>query len=250
MDQNLIATSETSVNQQKSRHHTIVLQELAGAGLLRGRKVRLSLIAKRIVAALAVALLVFGGFASGFISCLHMRSAPSSEVRNAYLQHAGDASPSVRLGVLTALRAFQDGYAKRDPNNLDSFASRLIAKSDDVLIVGTDAGEWVHGYSATAAFIRADWQGWGDLRLEVDDSFICSSGDVAWVDSIGMVHFKGSDRPLRFSAILTRNGSDWLFREMHFQWDEHDPSSTDLLHPNTYLKLVGLAFKRITNRAR
>lgn len=210
---------------------------------------RLSLIPKRIVAALAAVLFVFGGFAAGFISCLHLRSAPSSEVRKMYLQHTGDASPSVRLGVLTALRAFQDGYVKRDPNDLDSFMSRLIAKSDDVLIVGTDAGEWVHGYSASAAFIRADWQGWGDLRFAVDDSFICSSGDVAWVDSVGMVHFKGSDRPLRFSAILTRNGSNWLFREMHFQWDEREPSSADILHPMTYLNLVRLAVKRITNRA-
>ncbi len=207
------------------------------------------MISRKFLVALIAVLLTLGGFASGFIACLHLKSAPSSEVRKLYLQHSGDASPEVRLEVLKALRAFQDGYAKRDPTDLDSFMSRLIAKSDDVLIVGTDAGEWVHGYSATAEFIRADWKGWGDFRFAVDDSIICSSGDVAWVDSIGTVHFKGSERPVRFSAILTRNGTDWLFREIHFQWDDRDPSSADILRSNTYLELVKVALKRVTNRA-
>src|SRR5579871_3285526 len=126
------------------------------------------------------ALFVFVGFASGFIACLHLKDAPSGEVRGLYLQHAGDAPPSVRLGVMTALRDFQDGYVKRDANQADSFVNRLIAKDDDVLVEGTDAGEWAQGHSAIDAFIRADWRSWGDLRLDINDSFICSSGDVAW----------------------------------------------------------------------
>jgi hypothetical protein len=211
--------------------------------------VRLRLNRKRILSALAAVLLLFGGFSIGFISCLHLKSAAPNEVRTLSSQPAGNAPPSVRSGVLTALRGFQDGYISRDPRHLDSFMSRLIAKNDDVLILGTDAGEWARGYPAATEFIRADWQGWGDFRFAADDAIICSSGDVAWTTSIGVVHFKGSDRPLRFSAILTRNGSNWLFRELHFQWDERDPSSADILRPNTYLKLARLAFRRLTNPA-
>ena len=169
--------------------------------------------------------------------------------RAAYLQHAGDAPPLVRLGVLIALRAFQAGYIQRDPKDLDSFMSRLIAKNDDVLILGTDAGEWVRGYPAAAEFIRADWQSWGDFRFDVDNSVICSSGDVAWIASIGEVHFRGSDRPVRFSGVLTRDGNNWLFQEMHFQWDDRDPRSTDIFRLKTYLKLAELGMRRVSNPA-
>lgn len=203
----------------------------------------------RIFSVLAAALLLFGGFASGFISCLHLKSAASEEIRTEYLHHAGNAPPMVRSGVLTTLRAFQDGYIKRDTKLLDPFMSRLIAKNDDVLILGTDAGEWVRGHAATAEFIKADWESWGDFRFAVNDSIICSSGDVAWIASFGEVHFKGLDRPVRFSGVLTRDGDNWLFQEMHFQWDDRGPSSSDILHPKTYLKLVELAIRRIADFA-
>jgi ketosteroid isomerase-like protein len=208
--------------------------------------VRLRLDRKGVCSALAAVLLVFGGFASGFVACLHLKIAASSDTRQQYLQQAGDALPPVRAGVLTALRAFQDGYIKRDPKDLDSFMSRLFRQSDDVLILGTDAGEWVRGYPAAARFIRTDWLAWGDFRFAVDDSVIWSSGDVAWVASIGAVHSKGGDRPLRFTAVLTRDGDHWLFREVNFQWDDSDPGPAALLHPHTYMRLVRLAFRRMT----
>jgi hypothetical protein len=64
-----------------------------------------------------------------------------------------------------------------------------------------------------------------------------------------VVHEQGSDRPLRLSAILTRNGGNWLFRQVHFQWDESDPDVSDLLRPRTYLKLVKLALQYIRSAA-
>lgn len=193
---------------------------------------------KRVVSALAGALLILGAFLFGFVSCLNLKSAVSAELRQQYLMPAGDAPLPVREGVLAALREFQEGYVKRDPKELNSFMNRLFPKSDDVLLLGTDAGEWVRGYPAVGEFIRADWVNWGDFRFAVDNSIVSSSGDVAWIASVGAVHENGSDRPLRFSAILTRNGGNWLFRQVHFQWDDRDPGPSDLLHPRTQLKLV------------
>ena len=208
---------------------------------------KLRLNRKMLFSALAAVLLMSGGFAAGFISCLHLRNSIPDEARKLYLHDAGDAPPAVRAGVLTALRAFQDGYIKRDPKDLDSFMSRLFAKNDDLLILGTDAGEWVRGYPAATEFIRTDWQRWGDLRLAADDPIICSSGDVAWMTSYGEVRFNGGQRPVRFSAILTRQGNDWLFRQVHFQWDDRGAGAADLLRPKTYLQLAQLVFRRITN---
>ena len=192
---------------------------------------------KRIFPALVIALFVSGAFTFGFVSCLHLKSSVSPDIRQQYLLQAGDAPPEVRAAVLAALRDFQEGYIKRDPKELDSFMTRLFSKSDEVLLMGTDTGEWARGYPAVGEFIRADWLNWGDFRFAVDQSIIWSSGDVAWIASVGVVREQGLDRPLRFSAILARNGNHWLFRQLHFQWDDREPSSADLLHPRTYLKL-------------
>ncbi len=196
---------------------------------------------RRVFPVLVAVLLVLGGFVSGFISSLHLKSSASREARMQYLQQAGDAPPQVRSGVLTALRAFQDGYIKRDPKNLDSFMNRLFAKNADILIQGTNAAEWARGYPAATEFIRKDWKDWGDFRFAADDSVVWSSGDVAWIATVGAVRSRKSDHPLRFSAILTRSGDRWVFRELHFQLDERDASSGDVLRPETYLRLARLA---------
>ena len=202
---------------------------------------------KTLLSAVAAVLLLSGGFATGFISSLHLRSSPSNEARKPFLQDAGNAPPAVRSGVLNALRAFQVGYINRDPKDLDSFMSHLFVKNNDVLIFGTDSGEWVRGYPAAVEFVRNDWQRWGDFRLTADDPIICTSGDVAWMTSFGEVRFKGWERPVRFSALLTRQGNDWLFQEVHFQWDDRGPGAADLLRPKMYLQLARLVFRRIAN---
>jgi hypothetical protein len=185
-----------------------------------------------------------GSFAFGFIAGPHLKTGASSDHRHQYLLRAGNAPPSVRSGVLAALRVFQEGYLKRDSNSLDSFMSRLFSEKDDVLLLGTDANEWVRGYRAVREFIKADWLYWGDFRFAVDESIIWSSGDVAWIASVGVVR-KRSDRPVRFSAILVRNGGNWLFRSVHFQWDDRNPRLPDLFLPSTYLNLIRLVLHGI-----
>lgn len=204
----------------------------------------------KIFSALAIALLVSGGFALGFVSSLHLKSIAPPELRHQYLLQTGDAPPSVRAEVLVSLRAFQEGYRKRDPRELDSFMHRLFEKDDDILLMGTDANEWVRGYDAVGRFIKSDWLYWDDFRFEVDDSVVWSAGDVAWIASVGVVHGQRADRPVRFSAILTRHGNNWLFRQVHFQWDYRDPRPSDLFRPSTHLKLVRLALKYIRDKAR
>ena len=117
---------------------------------------------------------------------------------------------------------------------------RLFPESDDVLLLGTNGGEWIRGFRAVGELIRSDWQYWGDFRFAVEDSIVWGSGDVAWIASVGTVHGPNWDRPVRFSAILTRNGDNWLFRQVHFQWDERDPSPFDLLQPTTHARLARL----------
>jgi hypothetical protein len=101
---------------------------------------------------------------------MQLKRPADAELRREYLQGGGNAPPAVRLPVLDSLRAFQEGYVKRDPTQLDAFMSRLFAKDDDVLLMGTDANEWRLGYNNVAEFIKEDWLHWGDLRFNIDDA--------------------------------------------------------------------------------
>ena len=192
---------------------------------------------RRVLVGFAALLLAFSFFILGFIASRHAKTVVRSDVRKEYLAQPGDATPADRAGVLTALREFQQGYVKRDPKELDTLMNHLFLKDDDVLLQGTDSGEWVRGYSAVGEFIRSDWTGWGDFRFDVDDSIVWCTGDVAWIASVGSLRQHDSERPLRFSAVLTRQGNDWRFRQLHFQWDDSTPGSASPFSPRTYVTL-------------
>jgi len=206
--------------------------------------VRFALKRNAILFVLAAAVIAALSSACGFVAGLHAKKSAPSEVVRQYLRQGGNAPPATRAEVVSVLRAFQDGYVKRDPNNLDSFMSLLFVRDGDVLIQGTD-GEWVRGYSQASQFIGGDWQSWGDFRFATDDSIVWSSGDVAWVATVGVLHLKGYDRPVRMSAVLRKEGANWHFQQITFQWGDRDADAKDLFHPRTYLQLARLAYGRL-----
>lgn len=211
----------------------------------------LNLTRKRATIMAVVFLGGLAGFATGFVSCLDLKTIPSNETLKRQMLRAGDAPPAVHAGVLDSLRAFQIGYQKRDVRNLDSFMKSLFPRNGDVLIIGVQAGasEWARGYTSAAQFIQRDWQNWGDFRYDVDDPVVWSSGDVAWVASVGSVRSKDAERPVRFTAILTRDGDHWVFRQIQFQLDQADPEKADILNPRMYLQLARIALRKITTEA-
>lgn len=95
--------------------------------------------------------------------------------------------------VRAVLQQFQDGYTRRDHTQLDA-ALALFAADDAVEIVGTGAtnpagdAEWCLGPAAARRLIESDWQGWGDLRLDVAGARIHVRGEVAWLSTGATVH--------------------------------------------------------------
>ena len=180
----------------------------------------------RIFYVLVGLVLLTGGFLTGW----HLSRRPiglSYPVH--YLGHRGDAQDQVRAGVLASLRAFQSGYAKRDPTTIPAFMEQLFPKDRDILLLGTDSGEWIEGYQRVGDFIAGDWRGWGDVRLDVNDAMVSADQDVAWATTIGTVGKGSSSRAIRFAAVLTRINDRWLFRHIVFQWDDRPQSLAQLL---------------------
>lgn len=171
------------------------------------------------------------------MACLHLKSASPAD-RERSLLSAGNATPPVRMSVLQNLRRLQDDYSVRDPQRLPSLMRAVFPQDGDVLILGTDGGEWIRGSENAGKFIEGDWRYWGDLKIDIDHAIVWCSGDVAWLATIGEVRFDQGPRPLRVTAILTQEGNNWVFRQMHFQWDDRDAVKRDLLRPRSYLRLM------------
>lgn len=93
--------------------------------------------------------------------------------------------------VRDALQRFQVGYTRRDTGKLEDFRVLFVA-DDDLEVIGTggiDPGgdEWCLGVDAALDLVKNDWEGWGDLALDVADARIHVLGDVAWLATTGTV---------------------------------------------------------------
>jgi hypothetical protein len=185
-----------------------------------------------VLGGVSAASLLFG-FVAGWAGSRRLGTSLFFHPNRSYLADKGDAPQNVRGEVVRALRTFQAGYNLRDPSQLKKFMRRLFPDSENILILGTDPGEWIRGRESAERFVGKDWADWGNLRLAVDDAGISALGDVAWLVTTGTV----ADRPLRFLAVLTRTGGRWQFRQVQFQWEGSSARLSDLLRPSVIGKL-------------
>jgi len=85
--------------------------------------------------------------------------------------------------IRSLLQRFQDGYTSRDTSQVDSFMQLFV---DDAEVIGTNGvrpreGEWYLDRGSARVLVEGDWQGWGDLRLDLDSVSIHSHGEVGWL---------------------------------------------------------------------
>jgi hypothetical protein len=74
--------------------------------------------------------------------------------------------------IHSLLQAFQDGYTRRDLAQVDSFMELFTT---DAEVIGTNGlepgqGEWYTSRAAARELVHGDWEGWGDLRLDLSTS--------------------------------------------------------------------------------
>jgi hypothetical protein len=87
--------------------------------------------------------------------------------------------------VRSTLQRFQDGYTQRAVAALAEFM-QLFADDAGLEVIGTNGvkpgvDEWYVDKAGARELVKSDWEGWGDLRLDVDAAHIQVRGDVAWL---------------------------------------------------------------------
>ena len=124
----------------------------------------------------------------------------------AYPYSKGSAPDDVRSEIMQQLLDFQDGYSKRDANQVEDFTSRLFS-TDEIIILGTMPDEIYVGIERATQLVESDWKYWGDCRFLMKNAQISTVSDVAWFSTIGTVHMDGINvtLPLRLSGVLAQD---------------------------------------------
>lgn len=99
--------------------------------------------------------------------------------------------PQVLAEIHAVLELFQQGYTRRDPDEIENVI-RLFAADEDLEVIGTNASgveraEWCIGPAMVRELLLGDWEGWGDVRLALPDARISHLGNVAWLSVPGTV---------------------------------------------------------------
>ena len=81
------------------------------------------------------------------------------------------------------LQTFQDGYTRRDTTQVNSFMELFVAEAEVIGTNGVRPGvdEWYMDRLSARELVESDWQGWGDVRLDLDSMSIHSRGEAGWV---------------------------------------------------------------------
>jgi hypothetical protein len=81
------------------------------------------------------------------------------------------------------LQKFQEGYVHRDLTQVDSFMELFTSDAEVIGTNGVKPGvdEWYMDRLSARELVAGDWEGWGDLRLNLDSMSVRSHGDVGWV---------------------------------------------------------------------
>ena len=85
--------------------------------------------------------------------------------------------------IRSLLQRFQDGYTRRDPRQVDAFMELFTRDAEVIGTNGAKPGvdEWYMDRASARELVAGDWEGWGDLRLDLDSMSVHSRGDVGWV---------------------------------------------------------------------
>jgi hypothetical protein len=85
--------------------------------------------------------------------------------------------------IRTLLQTFQNGYTRRDLTQVDAFMQLFTAEAEVIGTNGVRPGvdEWYMDRASARELVAGDWQGWGDLRLDLDSMSIHSRVEVGWV---------------------------------------------------------------------
>lgn len=98
----------------------------------------------------------------------------------------------MKENIIKTLKAFQDAYLKRDPNQIDQFMDQLFDQ-EDLVIFGTGLREVCINHEQSRALFLSDWESWGDYKLDMTSIHIDSYDGFYYAELMGTVTYQFTD---------------------------------------------------------
>jgi hypothetical protein len=85
--------------------------------------------------------------------------------------------------IRSLMQTFQDGYTRRDVSQADAFMELF---TEDAEVIGSNGvrpgkDEWYMDRASVRELVAGDWEGWGDVRLDLESMSVHSHGEVGWI---------------------------------------------------------------------
>jgi hypothetical protein len=120
----------------------------------------------------------------------------------------------VRSQVRQALERFNELVATKNLQVLGEFTP-----GDEVLLIGSEAGEVASGRHAPEAFFKRVFAREAAFSWEWDRIDVSHAGNLAWFFPEGKVLLSSAKvqrrMPYRITGVLERHGERWLWRQYH-----------------------------------
>ncbi len=139
--------------------------------------------------------------------------------------------------VRALLQKFQAGYTARDLSQLDAFMD-LFGPDEALEVIGTGgvtpgSDEWCRGRAAVRALVEGDWQGWGDLRLDLAAAQIFTHREVGWLAVPGTV------------VIDIRAEQSYAGFQRYIDWIRQQPDLDDKLRMLAIVRFGGISLTNL-----
>jgi class 3 adenylate cyclase/ketosteroid isomerase-like protein len=93
---------------------------------------------------------------------------------------------------------------------------RLLSRSDDLVVVGTDPDEWWTGFTQVSQVLRTQGDELDGTQLVPGAIRAWASGDLGWVVDQPTARFPGGrEFPMRASLVFRREAGDWKVVHWH-----------------------------------
>ena len=125
-----------------------------------------------------------------------------------------NSDAEIRSQVREVLTRFNGLVSTKNPQVLAEFAP-----GDEILLIGSDAGEVARGRREVQAFFERIFASELSFSWEWDRLDVSQAGELAWFFAEGLVILTTAHEqrkaPYRISGVLERHGERWLWRQYH-----------------------------------
>ncbi|MDA3860033.1 MAG: nuclear transport factor 2 family protein [Melioribacteraceae bacterium] len=133
-------------------------------------------------------------------------------------------APNVDINVEeTKVKVVLDQLIKSSETKDMELTSKIYAHDSDMIIIGTDGGEYIVGWNALKDLLEKQFAGTESSKLSVKNQVIKvhDSGMVAWFSELidWDITFEGKTdkmEGLRTTGVLEKRNGNWVIVQLHY----------------------------------